>query len=215
MNVKSEALITLTQLLNSISTKQKDSYCLFRGYEQTCWLTIYMDKQQQPWLNPVLWEWMDSPKKWFVTEVQITLMYIIATAVACTHPVALICYAPGGMLTKWLISLLCLQLETLGSHPSPSRRVHRLKGPLKHTPCKIKVYEKGKLAQLCAFSILTLTGQACRPKWWSQPLKHCAKNRGKANFQCVLSPQPSPKQESRNGWINKLKKKRQHFSVKT
>lgn len=26
-----------------------------------------------------------------------------------THPTVVICYAPGGMLTKWLISLCCLQ----------------------------------------------------------------------------------------------------------
>lgn len=45
-----------------------------------------------------------------------------------THPTVVICYAPGGMLTKWLISLCCLQTgeATLPPHPSPPPAAYTL-----------------------------------------------------------------------------------------
>lgn len=106
----------------------------------------------------------------------------------CTHPVVLICYAPGGMLTKWLISLCCLQLATQRAPLPPSAACTLSKGPLKHTlnKLKIKVHLEGQLAQPHAFSVFTIVEAANQNV---HALKKCRKTR--ADLKRVVPPPQS------------------------
>lgn len=79
----------------------------------------------------------------------------------CTHPVVLICYAPGGMLTKWLISLCCLRLGTRRATLPPPAAFTLSKGHSNTlNKLKIKVHLEGQLAQRHALSVFTIVEAA-------------------------------------------------------